>query len=280
MKNRKTKHSSKAILLGVLGLFGLAGLAGAGSVENLFAQGNQAYFNGDYAGAIQSYETIAQHQGVSPALLGNLARAHQANGDLGPALLNFERARWLAPRDAAIRAGLQQLRQDAGLFTDAEPRWARPFLELSLNEWSWLAAAAWAVCGGLILARGLGVKRLPLKSGLALSGILLAAGLGGIAIGLAQMDRAVVIGDHAPIRVSPYAYARQVASVSEGRPLTVTGSHGEFIKVRTATGQTGWMAATDVGRITVLKVTPPDDDAEVVSVDGPRPNATNAESEG
>ena len=280
MKDRTTKHLSKTTLLGVLGLFGLAGLAGAGSPESLFAQGNQAYYDGDYTSAIRCYETIAQHQGVSPALLGNLAHAHQANGDLGPALLNFERARWLAPRDADIRAGLQHLRQDAGLFTDAVPRWARPFLALSLNEWSWLVAAAWAVCGGLILARGLGVKRLPLKTGLALSGMVLATGLGGIAIRLAQTDRAVVIGDHAPIRVSPYASARQVASVSEGRPLSVTGSHGEFIKVRTASGQTGWMAATDVGRITVLKVTPPDDAAEVASADGPGPNATNAESEG
>jgi tetratricopeptide (TPR) repeat protein len=150
MKNRTTKHLNIATLLGVLGLFGLANLAGAGAAEGLFAQGNQAWFNGDYASAIQCYETIAEHQGVSPALLGNLARAHQANGNLGPALLNFERARWLAPRDADIRAGLQHLRQDAGLFTDAGPRWTRPFLELSLNEWSWLAAAAWAVCGGLI----------------------------------------------------------------------------------------------------------------------------------
>lgn len=280
MKSRTTKHLSKATLLGVLGLFGVAGLAGAGSAESLFAQGNQACLNGDYAGAIQCYETLAQHEGVSSALLCNLALAHQANGDPGPALLNFERARWLAPRDADIRAGLQHLRQDAGLFTDAGPRWARPFLELSLNEWSWLAAAAWAVCGGLILARGLGVKRLPFKSALALSGILLATGLGGIAIRLAQMDRAVVIGDPAPIRVSPYASARQVASVSEGKPLTVIGSHGEFFKVRTASGQIGWMAATDVGRITVLNVAPPEDGAEVVSVDGPEPNATNAESGG
>jgi uncharacterized protein YgiM (DUF1202 family) len=186
MKNRATKHLSKATLLGLLGLFGLANLASAGAAESLFAQGNRSYDNGDYAGAIQCYQTIAQHQGVSPALLGNLA----------------------------------------------------------------------------------------------LSGILLATGLGGIAIRLAQMDRAVVIGDQAPIRVSPYASARQLASVSEGRPLTVTGSHGEFLKVRTANGQTGWMAGTDIGRITVLQVTPPDDAVEVVSVDGPGPNVTNAESGG
>jgi tetratricopeptide (TPR) repeat protein len=256
MKNRTMKHLNIATLLGVLGLFGLANLAGAGAAQGLFAQGNQAWFNGDYASAIQCYETIAEHQGVSPALLGNLARAHQANGNLGLALLNFERARWLAPRDADIRAGLQHVRQDAGLFTDAGPRWTRPFLELSLNEWSWLAAAAWAVCGGLISARGLGVRRLPLKTGLALSGIVLAMGLAGITIHWAQMDRALVIRDDAPMRVSPYASARQVASLSEGRPLTVTGSHGEFFKMRTPSGQTGWMAATDVGRITVLKVTP------------------------
>jgi SH3-like domain-containing protein len=104
--------------------------------------------------------------------------------------------------------------------------------------------------------------------------------LGGIATRLAQMNRAVVITDHAPLRVSPYASAKQVTTISEGKPLTVTGTHGAFCKVRTANGQTGWMAASEVGRITSLDVTPPEDAAGVVSVASPAPTAKDAGSGG
>jgi tetratricopeptide (TPR) repeat protein len=280
MNNRTMKRLSTATLLGLLGLLVLAGPTSGAPRDSLFGDGNRAYYAGDYAGAITCYETVARQDGVSPALLYNLARAYQDNGDLGHALLNFERAHWLAPRDAGIRAGLHRLQQDAAVFTDADPRWARPFLGLSLNEWSWLAAAAWAVIGGLILAQGLGVKRFPFKSALAGSGLLLAMSLGGIATRLAQSDRAVVIADHASLRVSPYAAAKQVAAISEGKPLTVTGSHGTFHKVRTASGQTGWMAASEVGRVTALDAAPPGDAAEIVSVEGPGPDATDAGSGG
>jgi hypothetical protein len=280
MNNRTMKRLSQATLLGLVGLLVLAGPTSGAPMDSLFGDGNRAYCAGDYAGAITCYEAVARRDGVSPALLHNLARAYQGNGDLGRALLNYERAHWLAPRDAGIRAGLHRLQQDAAVFASVGPRWMRPLLGLSLNEWTWLAAAAWAVIGGLILARGLGVKRLPFRSALAVSGLLLAMSLGGIAARLAQMNRAVVIADQASIRVSPYAAAKQVAAVSEGKPLTVTGSHGTFCKVRTANGQIGWMAASEVGRITALDATPPEDATGVVSVAGPGPTATDAGSGG
>jgi hypothetical protein len=280
MNHSTIKPLSRVTLLGLLGLLVLAGPTSGAPTDSLFGDGNRAYCAGDYAAAITCYETVARRDGVSPALLHNLARAYQDNGDPGRALLNYERAHWLAPRDAGIRAGLHRLVQDAALFANAGPRWVRPFLGLSLNEWSWLAAAAWAAMGGLILARGLGVKRLPFRPVLAVSAVLLAMSLGGIATRLAQMNRAVVIADHASLRVSPYAAAKQVATISEGKPLTVTGMHGAFCKVRTANGQTGWMAASEVGRITALDAPPPEDATGVVSVDGPGPDATDAGSGG
>lgn len=277
MKAWTTKHWSKATLVGMIGLFALAGPVRAGSAESRFADGNRAWLAGDYAGAIQCYEAIAQQEGISPGLLHHLARAYQANGDLGRARLTFERARWLAPRDANIRADLHHLRRELGLPVAEGARWTRPFLLLSMNEWIWLGAAAWAAFGGLILARGLGVKRLPYMTGLVVSGTLLAMGLSGTSVRWAQMDQAVVLGEQASVRVSPYAAAREVTVVSQGQTLTVIGSHGAFLKVRTADGQTGWMAATHISRLTGLDFTIPEHGAEVVSAGN---RARDAGSEG
>jgi hypothetical protein len=267
-------------LLATIGLLGLAGPARAASADSLFTDGNRAYFAGDHARAIECYETITLQEGVSPGLLHNLARAYQEQGDVGRALLNFERASWLAPRDAGIRAGLQTLRKDAALFADSDPRWARPFLGLSFNEWTWLGATAWAVVACLILSRGLGVKRFPFKSALAVSGLVLAMCVAGIATRLAQMDRAVVVRDSSPLRVSPYEAASQVASISEGTTLTATDSHGGFVKVNASGDQTGWIAASNVEMITMLDQRRPNDAGRVACADNNDLNATDGESGG
>ena len=68
----------------------------------VFTQGNRHYDAGEYEAAIESYSTLVQRGVVDAHLYYNLGNAYYKAGMLGPAMLFYERAARLAPRDEDI----------------------------------------------------------------------------------------------------------------------------------------------------------------------------------
>ena len=71
-------------------------------IEPFFIQGNTHYQNGQYREAIESYESVLQAGFTSPELYYNLGNAYFKLDERGKAVLYFEKAKKLAPRDADI----------------------------------------------------------------------------------------------------------------------------------------------------------------------------------
>ncbi|HOY08544.1 MAG TPA: SH3 domain-containing protein [Candidatus Omnitrophota bacterium] len=67
-----------------------------------FIKAGFAYQEGRYDEAIVQYEHLLQQGRVSGALYYNLANAYFKKGQLGKAILNYERARELLPRDSDV----------------------------------------------------------------------------------------------------------------------------------------------------------------------------------
>jgi hypothetical protein len=78
--------------------------------EEFFAEGNRLYQDGDYAGAVERYERIVEAGYDSGALRYNIGNAYFKLGDLGKAILNYERSLRLSPRDEDARANLELAR--------------------------------------------------------------------------------------------------------------------------------------------------------------------------
>jgi hypothetical protein len=112
------------------------------------ALANQLYENGRYPEAAQTYEQLIA-QGWHDALIYyNLGNAYYQQPDIGRAILNYERAARLAPRDADIRANLQAAREQItdSITTDQSALnqltiFARSWL--TLNEMALAALALW-----------------------------------------------------------------------------------------------------------------------------------------
>ena len=68
-------------------------------VGGLMAQGNSHYENGEFESAIVSYEKVLATDMVSTALHYNLGCAYFSEKEYGKAILQFEKARQLSPRD-------------------------------------------------------------------------------------------------------------------------------------------------------------------------------------
>ena len=100
----------KKIVIIVLGavVFSMAALCyaeeGKSNLDRIFYRGNDAYEKGEYPEAIAEYKKIFATGSGSGPLYYNLGNAYFKTGDLANAVLNYERAKRLMPRDADLRA--------------------------------------------------------------------------------------------------------------------------------------------------------------------------------
>ena len=86
-----------------------------GGSENIFFKANQFYFNGEFEKAVQLYESILKsHQSnlifqseSRGELFYNIGNCYFRSGQKGSALLNYERARRLIPRDADLKYNIE-----------------------------------------------------------------------------------------------------------------------------------------------------------------------------
>lgn len=119
---------------------------------------NQLYRVGNYEDAQRMYEQLISQGVEDSTVYYNLGNTYYRQGDLGRAILNFQRASQLNPRDPDIRANLELARAKADvLFTSTAPgplsamarltsRW------LTLNETAISALALWFLAGFLFLS--------------------------------------------------------------------------------------------------------------------------------
>ncbi|MDP2920913.1 MAG: tetratricopeptide repeat protein [Candidatus Omnitrophota bacterium] len=78
--------------------------------EGLYQKGNSSYENKDYEGAVSFYEELVNIDRVSPEVFYNLGNTYFKLKKTGKAILNYERALRLAPRDRDARLNLKLAR--------------------------------------------------------------------------------------------------------------------------------------------------------------------------
>jgi len=88
-----------------------AGTADAAPPEEVFARGNESYEAGDYDGAIEAYGSLVARGAVDADLFYNMGNAYYEIGALGPAVLYYERALRLDPRNRDAAANLALTRK-------------------------------------------------------------------------------------------------------------------------------------------------------------------------
>ncbi len=78
---------------------------------NIFATAGAFYEDGNYEEAARTYQHLVGLGYEDPTLFYNLANSHYKSDDLGRAILNYLRAKRLAPFDEDIAANLEFVRQ-------------------------------------------------------------------------------------------------------------------------------------------------------------------------
>ena len=223
-----------------------------------FERANQQFHAGDFTGAATGYEKILTDDGPDAAVLYNLGNSYQSLKQYGRAILAYERARMLTPRDPDLLANLRLARKAATAFEDAGPY---PRLDalagtLSRNEWSWLVAGSALALGGMFLLGGLVrisprtfAKRL-VTTVVVVCCLLIATGSAVLVLRRGEKGRGIIVTDNAPIRLSPFKTAAVAGNAAAGHSVRLGKKSGNFQYAELAAGNLqGWVALEDAGLI-------------------------------
>lgn len=216
-----------------------------------FEQANKLYEQGKYDEAAAAYQALLQRGAVSPVVYFNLGNAWFKSGQTGRAIAAYRQAEHLAPRDPNVRFNLQFARKKVtGTDVRAGVDWLR---NLTLNEWTWIAIAAYWIFFVLLVLRELRPAwRASLRGASVLAAVafLLSAGLL-LAAYRAPTTSAVVVSPNAVVRYGPLDESQVFYQLRDGSELTVldrkrTGENQTWLQVRDSSRRIGWLKQQEV----------------------------------
>src|SRR5277367_3621739 len=188
--------------------------------------------------------------GYSASALYNLANSFARAGKPGLAVLNYERARLLDPKDPDIEANLRHVREASGQPPDSRSRSQRAaeFADPRLLAWAGILGlslagiAAWVRVGSKSHRRKL---LLAMWVGFCLLGVSIANGVALWPV----IHEAVVIAASTPVRVSPVTEEEPLFVLPEAAIVAVRAEHDGFILVQTQNERSGWVPGKNLARI-------------------------------
>jgi tetratricopeptide (TPR) repeat protein len=241
----------RPLLIALLFLMGAAITLHASPWE----EANTDFATGNYSKARDLYQQVIDSEGPSAARLFNLGNTLAKLSQTGPAVLCYERAALLAPRDAGIQANLKLTRPaTASTLTAPPPWWKSPLYWLSLNEWSWITAAGLALAAIPLLGRMLPRFRphwLHAATGPLFGGGLALTLLGALALQQrgGETKLAILTAQAPVLRLSPFPGANPVdaAPPLPSQRVIPDEKHGGWLHL-TIPGSTtaGWIPEKDV----------------------------------
>jgi tetratricopeptide (TPR) repeat protein len=229
--------------------------------EELFQRGNDAYQEGRFLEAAGAYRGVLRFGIEDPRVEYNLGNAEFRLGNLGSAILHYERARRLSPTDLDILANLEFARSQTLDQVEPTPipppvRWLRTGQDrLGPDAQAWICLSlVWAI--GTLVAWGMARPgRWGPRYGWILASLALALALSlgswyGTQSRLEGTPLAVVLAPVVEVLAGPGENNATLFTVHEGLTVEVRGDSGEeWLQVSLPNGLSGWLPIDAVGRV-------------------------------
>jgi len=236
-----------------LGLTMLVSVVFAQQPAQLKAAADSAYMAGNFAAAIEGYETVLGQGSVSAEVHFNLGNAYFKAGRIAPSILQYERAHKLAPQDEDIAFNLKLAQLSTKDRIEVMPElffitwWKALLRALPMDGWAWSA-----IVSLLLVLIGLGIFRFSASESLRrmLFYTAILVGMWGLFSGYAAQqqyqrlvndDRAVVMRPTVNVKSAPEQSGKDLFVVHEGLVVRITETIGSYYRIRLADGNVGWV---------------------------------------
>jgi len=213
-----------------------------------FIQANLAYRQNKYDAAISGYQKAVEQGFVSGNVYYNLGNSYFKKGDIGKALLNYERARIFIPADSDLKANYEYALAELNLpesagggrlalavnnlfgFFDVDGLAVWIFVLSLLFFGSLTAALAWRKLRSAVKYLSLVLIFLAVVSIMALSR----------RISLIEKGAVVIAGD-AEVRFEPMASATVYFKAPEGSFVEIVEKYDNWYKIKRPDNKAGWV---------------------------------------
>ncbi|HEY0976535.1 MAG TPA: SH3 domain-containing protein [Flavobacteriales bacterium] len=236
------------------------GLATASFAQDDLARGAQeAYAAGEYAQALDLYDSLAQER-TSASLLFNIGNCHSKLNDVPRAILYYERALRLSPGAEDIQANLDLARSktidrvnELPAFTLGSA-WDRLRGGKDVDQWArrslWLVLISCALGTAALFVRGRAAR---VVGGLALLGglaTLTCIGLAAYRVSEANdRSEAIIMAPKVDVVSEPRSTATKLFVIHAGTKLRVLQEQDGWYEVKLASGSVGWAPPGSLERI-------------------------------
>jgi len=230
-------------------------LAGAvpAADENVFTKANQAYNEARYQEAAEDYEALVQSGHWHANLFYDLGNAYYRLGNFGKAILNYERALALDPRQPEADANLRLARDEARAL-ELRRDWIERYASMATEKQYSIAAAVgfWVavfVSAHLVLSRRRSAGRIALiVTGVPVCGVSVFA-IFTLENGTRGNALAVVTAKETEARLATADNAKSILLLPAGSEIKILSERGDWIYAALPNDQRGWIPSSSAERV-------------------------------
>lgn len=229
--------------------------------DSLFQEAQRAYDAEKYSQAISTYQKLLNQNIESASLHYNLGNAYFRQNELGEAILHYEKAKKLNPRDADIDYNLKVAQ--ARIQDRIEPPESSFLMKIfnGIKYWLALRELAWTtgflfLSGSVIFGSWWLLNQSRLKSILAYALVVWIIGLLLVTpllisrtMEAAREQYGIVLTAEVSARSGPQNLSTEVFVLHEGTRVEVENTQNQWYKIRLLDGKEGWIQANAVGII-------------------------------
>jgi len=228
------------------------------SMDALWEQANQAYASGEYATAIQHYDSIRSGGYGSARLYYNMGNAYYKDNRIGKAILYYNKAQRLDPGNDDIRHNLAVANTFVRDRIDTVPEfflktWARNLMyTFSSDTWTVLSLVFFALVLALVLVYLLGNRMAQRKAGFYGAIVFLLLSIGSVVFAAIQRrkivhpDEAIIMISAAPVKSEPNTAGKDVFVLHEGTRVRIADRVGEWREIVIPDGNRGWIESKSI----------------------------------
>ncbi len=227
----------------------------------LWEKANAYFTTEEYEKAVSLYEQILQSGEESAKLYFNLGNAYYKAGDVNSAILNYERAKVLAPNDEDIDFNLKIANQFVVTKIEELPkpfflRWKNSIINKhTADTWAAISIGTFILflilLGFFVFSRRIAIKRAAFWIG------ILAIILSGFTFSFANHQKkriknrnhAIVFCPRVTVKSSPTRTGTDLFLIYEGLKVEVTDSLNTWTEIKLADGNEGWLPDSCIVKI-------------------------------
>lgn len=262
IENKLNSKSRKSMKMKLIVLFALI-VAQPYNVLALSTKDNadMEYSRGNYQQAIKDYEEIVKKT-KSPSVYYNLGNAYYRSDNITRAIINYERAKLLAPNDGDVEFNLQLARSKT--IDKIEPKsemffvsWYRALVSVTnITGWTYVSIFSLAIGLSLVilflLSRSVRWRKTGFFGAMAFLLLFVAANIFAYQQKkmLTSRNGAIVISSSASVRKTPSGSGAELFILHEGtRVDIVDDGMSQWKEVELADGRDGWMHVSQLEKI-------------------------------